>query len=150
MHKPKRGNGKRLPKRRNRRTPALGQPEVIESEASKPLPIARLTLHERDPITDRYEQLFTLFYESYRGYTIYSTREGPCCIHGRDGCLRIAGRYACFPDIEEAKALIKHFVVDGRTSQESMNRSVPEDEYLCLNSGRQRHGSRPHSQLAGA
>lgn len=35
---------------------------------------ARLTLHEADPITGNEDILSSLFYEFYRGYTIYSTR----------------------------------------------------------------------------
>src|SRR5260370_22961507 len=105
----------------------------------EPLEQARLTLHTHDPITGNADALYSLFYEFYRGYTIYSTERGTCCIHGREGCLRIRGKYACFPDIEQAKNLIKHFQSDGRTPQESMNRYVPEDEYFCLNRDRQGH-----------
>jgi hypothetical protein len=99
----------------------------------RPLQAASLSLHEQDPITGNEDALYTLFYEYYRGYTIYSTEQGHCCIHGRDGCLRIQGKYACFPDVEEAKRLIKHFQADGRTALESMNRYVPREAYRCLN-----------------
>jgi len=105
----------------------------------------RLTLHEQDPITGDEEALFTLFYEAYRGYTIYSTPQGQCCLHGRQGCLRLQGRYVCFPEIEEAKAMVKRFRAAGHTSQETMNRFLAEEEYLCLNSSDppQRNDQRP-------
>jgi hypothetical protein len=57
---------------------------------------ARLTLHEVDPITDNEDLLFSLFYEFYRGYTIYSTPRGRCCIHGQHGCLKLLGKFVCF------------------------------------------------------
>jgi hypothetical protein len=104
--------------------------------------IARLTLHATDPVTGNEDALYTLFYEYYRGYTIYSTEQGRCCIHGKDGCLSIRGKYAAFPDIEQAKNLVKYFQADGRTSQESMNRSVPEGAYRCLNRPRREQRSR--------
>jgi hypothetical protein len=95
--------------------------------------MARLTLHNTDPITGNEDTLYALFYEQYRGYTIYSIEQGLCCIHGKDGGLRIQGKYAVFPNVEQAKNMIKHFQADGRTAQESMNRFVPEEEYICLN-----------------
>ncbi|HEU5226556.1 MAG TPA: hypothetical protein VFU49_02010 [Ktedonobacteraceae bacterium] len=119
----KRGNPSRKPRKHKRHA----------TTSVKSLEAARLTLHQYDPITGNEDVLYTLFYESYRGYTIYSTEQGRCCIHGRDGCLRIRGYYACFPDVEQAKNLIKHFQADGRTPQESMNRYVPEETYRCLN-----------------
>lgn len=124
MQQHKRGNPHKRPRKRNRlQTPIL----------KKPLAVARLTLHEADPVTGQEDDLSTLFYEYYRGYTIYSSEQGQCCMHGRDGCLRIQGKYVAFPDIEEAKMLIKHFLADGRSAQESMYRSVPAQEYICLN-----------------
>jgi hypothetical protein len=105
-------------------------------------------LHHTDPITGREDALYTLFYEEYRGYTIYSNERGRCSIHGKDGCLRIQGMYAAFPDVEQAKNLIKHFQADGRTAQESMNRFVPEHEYLCLN--KPRNEQRTHYTPIGA
>ena len=128
----KRGNPRRRPRRRTK------EPVTIV----KPLEFARLTLHHTDPITGNEDTLYTLFYEDYRGYTIYSTEQGRCSIHGKAGCLRIQGRYAAFPTVEQAKNLIKHFQADGRTAQESMNRYVPEDEYLCLNKTRNEQSSR--------
>lgn len=95
-------------------------------------------------------RMLASFYEFYRGYTIYGTEQGRCCIHGKEGCLRIQGKYACFPDTEQAKTLIKHFQADGRTSQESMNRYVPEDEYICLNGSRQRNEHSIRYRLARA
>jgi|GraSoiStandDraft_56_1057294.scaffolds.fasta_scaffold124117_2 hypothetical protein len=135
MQRPKRGNGHRFPKRRTHYKPALSEPEIIRPEGSKPGAVARLTLHDTDPITGTYDQLFTLFYEWYRGYTIYSTEQGRCCIYGagRQGCLRLWGKFVCFPDIEDAKNLIKYFRARGIHSWESMDRSLPEgDEQVCL------------------
>ena len=115
-------------------------PQNTARKPIAPLERARVTWHDVDTITGNDDTLYTLFYEYYRGYTIYSAEQGICCIHGRQGgCLRIEGKYACFPDIEQAKTMIKHFQADGRTSQESMKRYVPEDEYLCLNRDRQGH-----------
>ncbi len=126
----KRGNPRRLPRKRypNRQAVSI-------THSDKPLEVARLTLHETDPITGHEEQLSSLFYEYYRGYTIYSTQQGRCCIHGpgQGGCLRIQNKYVYFPDVEQAKTLMKHFQAAGRTPQESMNRYVPEDVYRCLN-----------------
>ena len=39
----------------------------------------------------------------------------------------------CFPDIAEARALIKRFRRDGDTSDDSVERYFPEWEYVCLN-----------------
>jgi len=94
---------------------------------------ARLTLHESDPITGNVETLYSLFYEYYRGYTLYSTLDGRCCIHGKQGCLRLRGKFVCFPAIEDAKTLIKRFRADGYTSSDSMERYLPEWQYVCLN-----------------
>jgi hypothetical protein len=114
----------------------------------QPLLPAYVTLHQTDPITGNEEMLFTLFYEYYRGYTIYSTEDGRCSIHGRDGCLRIQGMYACFPDIEQAKRLIKHFQADGRTAQESMCRYVPAEGYVCVNRAQLKHAYDPQQKSA--
>ena len=94
---------------------------------------ARLTLHEADRITGNQDLLSSLFYEYYRGYTIYSTPEGRCCIHGKQGCLRLRGKFAGFPDVEEAKTLIKRFRAEGYTSSDPVERYLPEWEYVCLN-----------------
>ena len=112
---------------------------------------ARLTLHESDPITGNEETLSSLFYEYYRGYTIYSTQEGHCCIHGKQGCLRLRGKFVCFPDIEEAKTLIKWFRAEGYTSYDPVERYVPEWEYMCLNRHEQQRAStlaRPMQQIS--
>jgi hypothetical protein len=93
----------------------------------------RLTLHNTDPITGNEDILCTLFYEEYRGYTIYSTPRGRCCIHGKQGCLKLRGKFVCFYDVEEAKALIKRFRQEGYTSSDSVERYVPQEEYVCLN-----------------
>lgn len=128
----KRGNPRRRARKRSRqRLPLM-----------KPLEVARLTLHQTDPITGNEDGLYTLFYEVYRGYTIYSTEQGQCCIHGAGGCLQIGGWYVAFPDSEQARNLIKHFQADGRTPQENMNRYVPPEEYICLNKRKEEQSRR--------
>ena len=138
MQQYKRGNPHRHPRKRTKQQPAI---------KGEPILMARLTLHNMDPITGNEDALYTLFYEQYRGYTIYSTEQGPCCIHGNDGCLRIQGKYAVFPDVEQAKNLIKHFQADGRTAQESMNRYVPQEEYVCLNRKQGKYTTLPKQGL---
>ena len=133
MQRTKRGNPHHLPKQRKR-----GQP--MPPPAAQPVEAAaraRLTLHETDPITGTEDILSTLFYECYRGYTIYSTQEGRCCIHGQQGCLRLRGKFVCFPDVEEAKTLIKRFRAEGYSSYDGVERHVPEWEFVCLNKGEQ-------------
>jgi hypothetical protein len=93
----------------------------------------RLTLHETDPITGNQDALYTLFYEEYRGYTIYSTPRGRCCIHGTQGCIKLRGKFVCFYDVEEARGLIKRFRQEGYTSSDSVERYVSQEEYVCLN-----------------
>jgi hypothetical protein len=132
MQRYKRGNGKRKPKR-VRRSSRKGQECLTVAQSST---VPRLSLYARDPITGNEDLLSNLFYEYYRGYTIYSTEQGRCCIHGKDGCLRIQGKYAAFPDVEQAKLMIQYFQAEGRTPSESMNRYIPEQEYLCLNGRR--------------
>jgi hypothetical protein len=127
----KRGNPRRRPRKRTKAPVMKVQPREV----------VLLTLHHADPVTGQEDILSTLFYEYYRGYTIYSNEHGQCCIHGLDGCLRIGGKYAAFPDVEQAKNMIQHFRADGRTPQESMNRFVPEDEYRCMNMPRRKHST---------
>jgi hypothetical protein len=100
---------------------------------------ARLTLHESDPITGNEDTLSSLCYEDYRGYTIYSTPEGKCCLYGKHGCIKLRGQFVCFPDIEDAKTLIKRFRVEGYTSYDSIERNLPEWEFVCLNWREQQH-----------
>ncbi len=64
-------------------------------------------------------------------YLLYS--QGRCCIHGKHGCIKLRGKFVCFPDIEEAKTLIKHFRTEGYTSYESVERYLLEWEYVRLN-----------------
>jgi hypothetical protein len=104
----------------------------------------RLTLHEADPITGNEDTLSTLFYEEYRGYTIYSTPRGRCCIHGTQGCIKLRGKFVCFYDVEEARGLIKRFRTEGYTSADSVERYVPQEEYVCLN-WRKLHRTPPSS-----
>ncbi len=114
------------------------------------LEIVSLNLHDTDPVTGDEDGLSALFYEYYRGYTIYSNEEGVCCIHGasREGCLRLWGKYVSFPDIEAAKNLIKYFRANGWTASMSMKRHVPEEVYSCLNGYEQQSGNRPRYSLA--
>jgi hypothetical protein len=119
----------------------MTQPRIPEPE-QKALKPARLFLSDTDPITGREEALSSLFYEDYRGYTIYSTVRGACCIHGRDGCLQIRDKYASFPDIEQAKIMIKHLRALGQRAEESVkSRAIPPHVYLWLN---RPHGAASH------
>ena len=75
------GNPHHLPKQRKRRQPASAptREQPAPSAVAQPIDLierARLTLHDADPITGNEETLSTLFYEEYRGYTIYSTEQG--------------------------------------------------------------------------
>ena len=137
MQHRKRGNPYHFPKKRRRRqdVSALKEQCVLSTVAhpSEPVERARLTLHESDPITGNEDSLYTLFYEWYRGYTIYSTEQGRCCIHSQQGCLRVRGRFACFPDVEEAKKLIKWLRAAGYTASDPVEREVPASAYMCLN-----------------
>lgn len=107
---------------------------------------ARLTLHESDPITGNQDLLSSLFYEFYRGYTIYSTLRGRCCIHGQQGCLKLLGRFVCFYTIEDAKTFIQWLRREGYTSADSVERSLPPEAYVWLNCWtrpRQHRSARP-------
>lgn len=128
MQSPKLGNPRRKPKasRKRQRRVSLGV-QLLKR--------ARLTLHERDPITGNEETLYSLSYESYRGYTIYSTLDGRCCIHGRGGCLKLQGLFVCLPDIEEAKTLIKRLRAEGYSCLDSVERYLPPSEFVWLNRG---------------
>ena len=101
--------------------------------ADEPTERARLTLHESDPITGNGDALYSLFYEEYRGYTIYSTLDGRCCLHGKGGCIKLQGKFVCFPDVEQAKRLIKHFRREGYPSSDSVKRKLPKSAYVWLN-----------------
>jgi hypothetical protein len=120
------------------------QPSLIS--ADERLPRARLTLHEADPITGHEDTLSSLFYEFYRGYTIYSTPRGRCCIHGAQGCLKLQGRFVCFYDVEEAKTFIKHLRRAGYRAVDRVERYLPPEAYVWLNCWklpRQRWAARP-------
>lgn len=156
MQRTKCGNPHHSPKNRKRRQqgPSLLEEQSVPSlarQSSGSITWARLTLHGSDPITGNEENLSSLFYEFYRGYTIYSTPEGRCCIHGKHGCIKLRGQFACFSDIEDAKTLIKWFRVEGYTSSDRIERSLPYGEYACLN-GRESHRSsmmsRPVQQVS--
>jgi hypothetical protein len=94
---------------------------------------ARLTLHESDPITGNEDILSNLFYEFYRGYTIYNTPSGRCCIHGQHGCLKLLGRFVCFYEVEQAKTFIQWLRREGYTSADRVERSLPPEAYVWLN-----------------
>jgi hypothetical protein len=118
------------------------------SPAEEPLERVRLTLHEADPITGNEDLLSSLLYEEHRGYTIYSTARGRCCIHGTGGCLKLLGRFACFYEIEQAKLFIKHLRRAGYTAADRVERYLPAEEYVWLNCWtrpRQRMVARPVS-----
>ena len=134
----KRGNPYHFPKKRKRRQSML----AVTKEQCAPSPAvrsvalierARLTLHDSDPITGNEDTLYTLFYEFYRGYTIYSTEQGRCCIHGQQGCLRLRGKFIYFPNVEEAKTFIKRLRAEGYTSSDPVERNVSASAYVCLN-----------------
>jgi hypothetical protein len=101
--------------------------------ADEPMERARLTLHDTDPITGNEDTLSSLFYEFHRGYTIYSTPWGCCCIHGAQGCIKLRGKFVCFYDVEEAKTLIRHLRKAGYTAADSVERYLPQEEYVWLN-----------------
>ncbi len=64
-------------------------------------------------------------------------------MHGSrgQGCLRLWGKYVSFPDIEDAKHLIKYFRAQGIRSWESMNRVLPDGsaQVRVLNTGELSH-----------
>ena len=156
MQRTKRGNPHHLPKKRRRghQAPAPVRQQRASSTVAQPVASverARLTLHDADPITGNEDALSTLFYECYRGYTIYSTAEGGCCIHGKHGCIRLRGKFVCFPDVEEAKTLIKRFRAEGYSLYDGVERHLPEWEFVCLNRGEQQRTptvSRPMQRVS--
>src|SRR6266568_6735632 len=99
-------------------------------QIDEPLPRARLTLHEADPITSNEDTLSSLFYEGHRGDTIYSTPRGRCCIHGTQGCLKLRGQFICFYEVEEAKLFIAHLRRAGYTAADSVERYLPPEAYV--------------------
>lgn len=121
-----------------------GQP-MFTAVALPPSPQDRvhLTLHETDLVTGNEDSIYRLFYEDYRGYTIYSTEQGRCCIHGKAGCVRLQGLFVSLPDIEDAKTLIKRFRAGGYTSFDRVERSLPEGAYRCLNRSEQQQQRTP-------
>jgi len=146
------GNAHHPPKKRRRGqhapSPIRQQraPSTV-AQLSEPTERARLTLHEADPITGNEDTLYTLFYEYYRGYTIYSTEQGRCCIHGKQGCLRLWGKFVCFPAVEDAKTLIKRFRAEEYTSYDPVERYLPEWEFVCLNRHEQQRTARSSSSM---
>ncbi len=67
---------------------------------------------------------------------------------GRQGCLCLGGKYISFPDIEDAKNLMKYFRANGWTASMSMERDIPEEVYICLNGDEQQRGDGPRYRLA--
>ena len=112
---------------------ANGETRKRSPNADEPRERVRLTLHDTDPITGNEDTLSSLFYEFHRGYTIYSTPRGRCCIHGKQGCIKLRGKFVCFYEVEEAKTLIRHLRRAGYTSADSVERYLPEEEYVWLN-----------------
>jgi hypothetical protein len=108
-------------------------PGSWKREAEEGLERARLTLHEADPITGNEDILSSLFYEFYRGYTIYSTARGRCCIHSTRGCLRLRGKFVCFYDVEQAKTFIAHLRRAGYRACDRVERYLPPEAYVWLN-----------------
>ena len=104
---------------------------------------ARLTLHEADPITGNEDLLCSLFYEFYRGYTIYSTTRGRCCIHGIHGCLKLLGRFVCFYEVEEAKTFIQWLRREGYSASDPVERYLPPEAYIWLNCWKRPQQPRP-------
>jgi hypothetical protein len=112
---------------------AYRRPRQPVRQSEEPLPRARLTLHEADPITGNEDILSSLFYEYYRGYTLYSTARGRCCIHGTQGSLKLRGRFVCFYEIEQAKTFIAHLRRAGYRAADSVERYLPPEAYVWLN-----------------
>jgi len=54
-------------------------------------------------------------------------------INGKHGCIKLRGKFVCFPDVENAKRLIKRFRAEGYTSYDSVERYLPEWEFVWLN-----------------
>jgi hypothetical protein len=79
MQRRKCGNPHRLPKQRKQRQPlpTPSRQQHASSMVAQPIETierARLTLHHADPITGNEDTLYSLFYEEYRGYIIYSSK----------------------------------------------------------------------------
>jgi hypothetical protein len=108
--------------------------KFMVEEALGPQAIS-LFLDETDTITGDLETLFSLWYEPFEGYTIYSTEWGMCALHGtgQRGCLRMAGKYVRFPDVEQAKRVALYFQARGWKPHQIMDRGMVEGAYVCLN-----------------
>jgi hypothetical protein len=61
---------------------------------------------------------------------------------GGQGCLRLRGKFVCFPAIEDAENLIKWFRAEKYTSYDPVERYLPEWEYVCLNRHEQQRAAR--------
>jgi hypothetical protein len=114
---------------------------LAEEALSSAGPIA-LFLHETDVVAADADAVFSLFYESYEGYTLYSTQQGRCAVHGARGCLRLGGKYVSFPDEEQARRAVLYFQERGWKPHQIMERGMAEGAYVCLNE----QGKRPASR----
>lgn len=94
--------------------------------------VIQIYTSDRDGVTGDEENLSALFYEEYRGYTIYSNARGICCIHGQQGCLRLQGQFVSFLKVEDAKDAINYFRARKWTAHQSMDRMVGEEPYLYI------------------
>jgi hypothetical protein len=54
-------------------------------------------------------------------------------MHGEQGCIKLRGKFVCFPGIKDAKRLIKRLRREGYTSYDSVERYLPEWEFVWLN-----------------
>jgi hypothetical protein len=100
--------------------------------------VVRLYLNDVDRVTGEEGKLYTLSYEQYRGYTIYSLPTGRCCIHGVQGCLRLHGQFVSFPNEDEAMNLIRHFRALGWRAADPVDRELPSWMYTCVQPPRRR------------
>jgi hypothetical protein len=87
--------------------------------------------------------VYTLSYEVYRGYTIYSNEQGYYCLHGAGsrGCLQLNGKYVSFPSLQDAQNMVRYFRANGWSARQHMNRRISEQAYLCLNAQDQGHAA---------
>ncbi len=114
---------------------------LAEEALSSAGPIA-LFLHETDVVAGDADAVFSLVYESHEGYTLYSTQQGRCAVHGARGCLRLGGKYVSFPDEEQARRAVLYFQERGWKPHQIMERGMAEGAYVCLSE----QGKRPASR----
>lgn len=105
---------------------------LAEEALSSTGPIA-LFLYGTDVVAGDADAVFSLMYESYEGYTLYSTQQGRCAVHGAQGCLRLGGKYVSFPDEEQARRAVLYFQERGWKPHQIMDRGMAEGASVCLN-----------------